>query len=351
MLTRGYGNTVTVMLRRAGAGQATPAPQSPSLSLDPLPATFAGLLPCADCPGIWYQLNVFADGVFFLRMTYQDRNVAVDEVGRWLLSSDGRILLLKGGRDAPVMLAIEDRDTLRLLSPEGEAIPSTLNYELQRSIRVEPLEPRLNLDGMYGYVADAGVFTECLTGRRLAVAQERDNAALETAYIQARRQAGEEMKVLVDARLVVRPNPDTAAGQPALVVEQFISLTPGDTCGVPFAAVPLETTYWRAMQLGGKPVPAADASREAHLVFEPGGRVAGSDGCNRVAGSYELNGDAITFGQMAPTRMACPDTSETERAFHDVLTRASRWRILGDRLELFDAAGTRLARFEPAAGR
>jgi hypothetical protein len=44
--------------------------------------------------------------------------------------------------------------------------------------------------------------------------------------------------------------------------------------------------------------------------------------------------------------MACPDTSDTELAFHDALSRAVRWRILGDRLELFDAAGTRLERFD-----
>jgi hypothetical protein len=48
---------------------------------------------------------------------------------------------------------------------------------------------------------------------------------------------------------------------------------------------------------------------------------------------------------MAATQMACPKSSGTEGPFHDALKNASRLTITGDRLELFDAAGTRLAAF------
>jgi putative lipoprotein len=57
----------------------------------------------------------------------------------------------------------------------------------------------------------------------------------------------------------------------------------------------LEGTYWRATEVAGKPTPAQDANREAHLLFETGGRLSGSDGCNRIAGSYELKGDVVRF--------------------------------------------------------
>jgi heat shock protein HslJ len=108
---------------------------------------------------------------------------------------------------------------------------------------------------------------------------------------------------------------------------------------------PLESTYWRAVELAGTSTPAQTASREAHLVFQSG-RVAGSDGCNRVTGTYTLDGDGVTFGQAAATRMACPDTTAVEQAFHAAMKSASRWRITGERLELLDAAGTRVAVFE-----
>jgi heat shock protein HslJ len=111
--------------------------------------------------------------------------------------------------------------------------------------------------------------------------------------------------------------------------------------------------HWRerigkAIELAGKPTPAQDPKREAHLQFEAGGRVSGSDGCNRITGSYQLSGERVTFGQMAGTQMACVDSSETEAAFRDALKSATRLTVAGDRLELSDGAGRRLAVF--AAG-
>jgi heat shock protein HslJ len=107
---------------------------------------------------------------------------------------------------------------------------------------------------------------------------------------------------------------------------------------------PLEGTYWRASELAGKPVPTQDPKREAHLQFQKD-RVSGSDGCNRVTGSYHLKGERVAFTQMAATQMACLTSSGTEEPFHAALKRASRLRITGDRLELFDDAGTQLAAF------
>ena len=114
----------------------------------------------------------------------------------------------------------------------------------------------------------------------------------------------------------------------------------------PASTAPLEKTYWRASELAGKPTLAQDAQREAHLVFETGGRLSGSDGCNRITGTYQLKGDAVTFGQTAATRMACIDAAaDIERAFRDAVKRAMRLTIAGDRLDLFDAAGNRVASF------
>ena len=115
---------------------------------------------------------------------------------------------------------------------------------------------------------------------------------------------------------------------------------------------PLEGTYWKATELAGKPTPAQDPASEAHLTFQAG-RVSGSDGCNRITGSFQLTGERVTFGQMAGTQMACVNAgARTEGPFRDALNKAARLTISGDRLELFDAAGTPLASFvaghEPA---
>jgi heat shock protein HslJ len=116
------------------------------------------------------------------------------------------------------------------------------------------------------------------------------------------------------------------------------------------SARPLEKTYWKATELDGKPVPTAEATREVYIVLGGTGRVGGSDGCNRVIGSYEQTGDAIKFGSLAGTVMACPNTADTERGLRKALSGATRWSIVGDRLELFDSGGSRLAQFEALEG-
>ena len=109
---------------------------------------------------------------------------------------------------------------------------------------------------------------------------------------------------------------------------------------------PLTGTYWKAVELAGKPALPQAGTRDVHLQFQVNGRASGFDGCNQVTGPYTLSGDNLTFGRMAATQMACMDTSGTEQAFRAVLEHTRRFRIDGDKLELFDDGGIRLAVFE-----
>jgi len=317
-----------------------------------LPATFLGELPCADCPGIRYHLNLFPDRVFFLRMIYlgRDDNANFDDIGSWVVSSDRGILLLKGSREAPAMFRIKDANTLRMLDIEGRDIESTLNYDLLRTKDVEPLEPRLGMRGMYRYLADAGQFTECLTRRKWFVAQEKDNAALEAAYTQARLSAGEELLVDLEGQVAMRPRMEGKGSQAMLVVDKFVNIWPGDTCGPRFSSAPLENTYWRLARLGGKPVPVVASKREPHFVLNgKTKRIVGSGGCNRFMGNYQQSGNRLTVEKVGMTFMACPEGMEAERDFVAALEQVRSWKILGEHLELFDGNGGFLARFEARA--
>jgi heat shock protein HslJ len=114
---------------------------------------------------------------------------------------------------------------------------------------------------------------------------------------------------------------------------------------------PLAGTYWKAIELAGKPVPSQGSSHEAFLVLQEGGRVYGSDGCNRIAGKYELKDTGVTFGEMAATRMACIDAGGIDVAFRDALKSARRLAVAGDRLELMDSADRRVAIFLSVSSR
>jgi copper homeostasis protein (lipoprotein) len=164
-----------------------------------------------------------------------------------------------------------------MLDVEGRDIESPLNYDLQRTKNFELLEPRLAVRVMYHYFADAGQFTECLTRRKWPVAQEKDNAAPESAYTKARLTPGEELLVNLEGQIAMRPKMEGKGAQPTLVVERFIGIWPGETCGARFAAAPLENTYWKLTRLRGTPVSVAAKQRESHFLLDrKTKRIAGS---------------------------------------------------------------------------
>ncbi len=321
-------------------------------SIDPpliLPASFSGVLPCADCPGIRYQLDLFRDGVFFLRMIYLGRGEAAtyDDIGRWVVASEGKTLVLHGGREPPAMFAIQGHDRLRKLDLAGREIKSSLNYDLLWTGAFQPIEPRLAMRGMFRYMADAGLFTECLTGWTLPVAQEAGNSLLEAAYLKARGQPGEELLVNLEGRIAARPEMEGECTQPTLVVDRYIGVWPAETCEAKTTTASLENTYWKLTRLGDQPVQVATEQHEPHMILQSKShRIAGSGGCNRLIGGYDLEGERLVFGQLATTQMACPQGMDTEDAFLAALGRVRTWGILGQHLELYDAVDNLLARFE-----
>lgn len=114
------------------------------------------------------------------------------------------------------------------------------------------------------------------------------------------------------------------------------------------SAVALEGTHWHLIQLSGRPVTEAEQQSPAHLVLQTDDhRAVGSGGCNRFFGSYSLQGDSLTFGQLASTMMACLKGMEVEQQLHDALTQTISWRITAGHLELLNETGVVIAAFEP----
>jgi len=191
--------------------------------------------------------------------------------------------------------------------------------------------------GLYHYFADSGSFTDCQTGERLQVAQEGDNAALETAYLESVGEPGESLLAVVDGYIEQRRAMEGAA-RPTLIVTRFRNLKPG-ACEQ-WTTASLENTYWKVMSIGDATVTVAERQREPHLILHPAdGRISGHGGCNTLSGSYSLESDRLRFKQIAGTRMACPEGMEQEQALYQALDAVAGWRITGQWLELLDQAG------------
>ncbi len=72
----------------------------------------------------------------------------------------------------------------------------------------------------------------------------------------------------------------------------------------------------------------------------------GNAGCNRWFSSAQRNQAALTFGNVATTRMACPEPQmATERAFLQALNDTQGARQEGGELVLYDIGGADVARF------
>ena len=60
---------------------------------------------------------------------------------------------------------------------------------------------------------------------------------------------------------------------------------------------------------------------EQFVAFKANGEVIGHGGCNRFFGSYTQEGNTLTFGPLASTKMACPNLKQ-EQEFMSALQSA-----------------------------
>lgn len=113
--------------------------QAGGLDLAGKPVSFEGTLPCADCPGIDFLLDLKPDHTYLSRMIYQERSARVYEGGTWSLDDAGKVLTLTAKNRGTQKYAVRDDETLRQLDQNGNEIDSKLNFNLKRAAKFIPL--------------------------------------------------------------------------------------------------------------------------------------------------------------------------------------------------------------------
>ena len=100
---------------------------------------------------------------------------------------------------------------------------------------------------------------------------------------------------------------------------------------------------WIAEEVAGQPV---TGGIEPSLVVGSDGKVSGHAGCNGYFGSVIIDGEAMSFGNLGATRMACaePAMSQEGRLLR-ALDSTRGYRLLEGNLVLLDGAGSPLIRF------
>ncbi len=117
-------------------------------------------------------------------------------------------------------------------------------------------------------------------------------------------------------------------------------------CFEPDPNKPLQSTYWSLIELNGESSSNISSQPEVHLVFHTNDKTLhGSDGCNRIHGSYVQDEDTFRFKGIISTRMSCQEGMDQADAFQQVLVKTEQVRIEENQLILY-AADVELARFE-----
>lgn len=218
-----------------------------------------------------------------------------------------------------------------------------------------PDAPR-RMRGLYALTGNTASFTDCTSGQRLPVSPEADSMTLERAY-GISRSFGDSLLTSVEASMAMRPalaslKPDSPPPRPMLVVQRFISLSSDTACPPRPVAVALQGTHWKLDKLRGNPIERPRGQAEPHLVLQTAkSRVAGSSGCNRLAGTYQLKGSRLTLTRLAVIGKPCREAGKQAQAFATALRQVVSWRVADGRLLLANAQGSPILEFAAQAKR
>lgn len=102
----------------------------------------------------------------------------------------------------------------------------------------------------------------------------------------------------------------------------------------------LEASAWRLTGLPGRNQDELAGLERPVLTRFAAGRISGFSGCNNFMGSYTLEDDRVTVGQLAGTLMACPEPANSlDNAFRAAFAGTLRYEITGSQLKLTAASG------------
>ncbi len=194
--------------------------------LKPMQQSWRGILPCADCEGIETSLFLEKDGTWVMNERYQgvrDEPSSFASYGKWARTADKLVLTDSKGEKSYYRAKGE---ALEMLDREGNPIESQFNYTLQPVSASLPVTP-MPMRGMYFYMADAAIFTDCATGQRMPVA---NNAQLERDYLAARTENGQSVLLTLEAHFTMEANPDTGEKVKTLMADKDAKFIPGKGC-------------------------------------------------------------------------------------------------------------------------
>jgi len=194
-------------------------------ALKPMQQSWRGVLPCADCEGIETSLFLEKDGTWVMNQHYQGAKApsTFASYGTWARTADKLVLTDTAGEKRYFRAKGEG---LEMLDMQGNPIVSQFNYTLAPITAALPATP-MAMRGMYFYMADAAIFTDCATGKKVSVA---NNAQLERDYAASRGNDTKPVLLTVDGHFTLQANPDSGEKIKTLVPDRDARFEAGKNC-------------------------------------------------------------------------------------------------------------------------
>ncbi|MHA3050873.1 META domain-containing protein [Acinetobacter sp. ANC 4640] len=94
---------------------------------------------------------------------------------------------------------------------------------------------------------------------------------------------------------------------------------------------------WQVTHIQGHALSADELAHRPSLSFDANSQqVRGSDGCNRIFGSYQLQGNNLRLSPLASTKMMCINNMQISDQFHLALAKVTSFSVEKQILKLKD---------------
>lgn len=340
----------------------------------PIAGTYRADLPCKDCENLLFQLRLNYDMTYKIMYVYQGRNRRVEtEDGKYTLESRNLITLNKPEGEYKYFQI--EPDWLRLLDENAEQIkgPNSDWYILKPISRGQPDQdakvdagnptPRgdamankwemgvdmyaIGADPMWALdvIEDSVARMRVLDGPSVSIpireiSEQRTGNNLEFSY------AGNEGSLAIKMTLGEGCMDTQYHERYPYNVEVLIRQSGADKeqtyngCGR-FVADPALSGAWKVKSVNGRLVNESDFSKGAPLLqlYSREGKLEGSDGCNTLFGYYISYRNLIKVGDIARTKMACPNDGISNQVYDFINGKELTYKIEETVLTLKNASG------------
>lgn len=317
-----------------------PAPEALKLATA---ANWKGEIPCADCEGIAYLLQLQPNDSFYERSVYLGKpgDAFVDK-GTWEMGSDSLVTLKNVGGEIKYFAFKGDK--LQMLDKEAQPITSPLarKYNLERTTIEGNTQPLEGVDFAGGgnepfwsieIDFDKNIHFKTPDGLDITVPAVKGERAMDAPVTRYYSISGKDTLTVQLFRQSCTNDMSGAVSDYRVTVDVKNRQFSG--CGQFLGNYRLNA-LWQLDKIGDT---AVDAKRQPTLELLLNEEKAyGYGGCNRFGGSVKLVNGKLTFGDMAATEMACENLKTESQYLQTLNNQTLSFQLDGNSLYIGEGA-------------